>query len=1388
MKRKLLYGGSALLTGLAATGLWFQLNSAPEVVGKTQQLKEQMARTPVELLQMEIEAKRKRREAGYAKADKPNEYTRFHEAIRTKWGADAPGYEAGYAYAELQKAKKLRSKYGAQNVRSTPLEWVERGPANVPGRTRALLVLPDDPDKNTWLAGSVAGGIWKTTDAGQSWVSISPELSNMATTSLVSSAANPQVIYAGTGETFAGYNGVNGDGIFKSADGGLSWNQLASTANNDNFRNINRLVVNQGDPDVLLAVTSPSYWGNGGSASKIMKSIDGGASWRKVYEADADIEHIVAHPDDFTTQYASIKGKGVIKSIDMGESWAATGALTTTGRIELAIAPSNPNRLYALTVGKASGSGSDLFTSGDAGTSWELVTSLTGDTEYDYLGGQGWYDNTLAVNPFNDQEVYVAGVNMFRVKLGDAGTTEPGFIGVAEQNTESFLDFVNFGQDYFGGALAINESLASSEIATVEIRFGQGLAQKAHHFTVPANGGTNGDGGAGIPDSDYKYEGYVEVPFQVWDVTNNRQLMVSFRDQERDGKFNLKDPLQSDEQLLDNREYLYIHTKSYAETANAEIAVQGGQAKHQMYFMWPTLTEHASWDPANLPKSKLIIEYGEKEGRDRTVTVVADAYGTMDGPNGFSQRTNQTEVTGLHPDHHNIVMVPVNEVIKTFKIVVGNDGGVFVSNTGASPGINDGDWTFAGNGYNTTQLYGVDKMPGQDAYIGGTQDNGTWRSSASETASAATKYYRALGGDGFEVVWNYDDPNKMMGTVYYNAIYRSDDGGAKWSAANADITDNAAGSAPFITKLANHKSKPDVVFAVGQQGVWRTENFGESWTVSPISENWFQAGFASFLDVEVSQANPKVVWAGFGMMEGVANLHVSVDGGQTFSKTNNYNNVGVITGIYTHPTEDSTAYALFSFADYSKIIKTTDLGKTWKDISGFDGGAESTNGFPDVAVYSLLVLPHDPNIIWAGTEIGLVESTDGGKSWSLAKNGFPNVSVWDMKVVDDQVVIGTHARGIWTVTIPEMPAIMRSSTIRDVASAPTRDMILRLNLRSSYDSLEIFANDRLVAEMKNNAVAEDTVLRLNFRPEGEEVVDLMMIGYKKGVAYESSLYAYDPLVIGAPVESFATDFSEETNEFKGKDFSYQLASGFRNTAMHSKHFYEKDKDYTVQYTRPVIVAAQNAKIRYKDVAIVEKGWEGALFGEEAFKDYVVVEGSKDGINWTPLKDGYDASFNEDWLNASVVNKNADPSMFVSHEIDLHNTFSEGDTILVRFRLHSDAEGVAYGWVIDDVEIQSNEPLGFLESILAGKFTSEVYPNPIVRNATLHYFTPKAGNVYLQIYNLQGKVVHQRSLGHKNAGEHWYDFNLPEELISGQLLIVKLRDDSGNIHLTRILRK
>ena len=1036
----------------------------------------------------DLEAKAERKKAGQTKKfDEPDKYIEFHRDIRTRDGEEEMGYRTGYKMAEFNKMQQMSMLKGSKNI----LPWVERGPANVPGRTRGLIVDPDDATAKTWFAGSVGGGIWKTTDEGATWTKLTPEFPNLATTVLAMAPSNSSVIYAGTGEGFFGIGMVNGDGIFKSTNKGDTWVQLASTSGTDDFQNVNRIIVDPGNENILLACTNTGSLST--SSSGIYKSDNGGTSWRRVYDATAlgRVQQLIYHPSDFTVQYAAVFGKGVLKSTDSGETWQilSTG-LSPGGRVELAIAPTNPQRLFASAEGSLSGNRSDLYISDDGAVTWSLVKRFSGDA-YDFLGGQGWFDNTIAVDPFDDKKVYVGGVNIFRASIrAESGSLPASFLGLDEDNTSSIIELVNFGGAYYGGRLDVG-TIPAADFVSVEVRFGIGKTQKAHRFTVPPASGTNGDGGAGVPPGSYLYQDYVDVPFEVWDVTNNRQLMVSFRDQERDGKFDL----QSRNPDIDSkaREYIFIHSNVYSATPNTEIAKTGGHTYNQMYFFWPVLPTGGSWDEENLPESKLKISWGGLSVRFADYDVISDAYNQFANPgkNSYGQ-------SGFHPDQHNLMMIPVNAGLKTYKILVANDGGVFLSKISAEPGIANFDFIFKGQGYNTTQFYGADKRPGSNAYIGGSQDNGTWYSPVGSAAGKTTSYIAAIGGDGFEVVWHYKDPLKIIGGSQYNGFRRTINGGGSWTVARTGLTDFGSGNGPFVTKLANSKSNPDILYAVGSTGVWRSFNFGESWVSKPITENW---AFGSFSNVKVSVANYNIVWAG-GAMRSTGKIYVSKDNGHNFTPVNNFTDVplGRISGMGTHATEDSTAYVMFSFARAPKILRTTNLGQSWEDISGYGTGTTSTNGFPDVAVYNILVMPHNPDVIWAATEIGIVESVDNGGTWALANNGLPAVSVWELKVVDDQVVAATHGRGIWSVTIPEINRVPFIREFRRPNPSST-DVDLWVNMRELYDSVQVFVNKEKVKTYVLPALGTNNdVLQLPV----DGAYNCYVISWINGTAYKSA--------------------------------------------------------------------------------------------------------------------------------------------------------------------------------------------------------------------------------------------------------------------------------------------
>jgi photosystem II stability/assembly factor-like uncharacterized protein len=1297
------------------------------------------------------------------KFDIPQLFSEYHSMIRTREGDLKPAYKPNQKLNELRTAIR-RSEKLFRDKPQEKLDWIERGPGNVGGRTRGLMVDPYDETHKTWFAGSVAGGIWKTTDMGESWRNMTPFLPNLATTCLAYSQANPDIIYAGTGEGFMNLDAVNGDGIFKSTDHGETWNQLQSTVS---FQSINRIVVDPKNANLVLCcandmnisgVQDQRYFR--ARNSTIQRSTNGGLSWLQVYEAGENrIQQIVANPNDFNIQYATINGIGVIKSTNAGYTWFdAFEGLGEGSRFEMAIAPTNPDKLY-LSV--ENGSKSDFYISEDAGENWYFVNDTKRNNSW--LSSQGWYDNCIAVHPYDENTIFVGGVNIFKISMQSGMDSVYKILKINKTNIDSFMVFSDIGLPFSDGGIGTAEDLweekllDNDEYSTVEIRFGSNRKQKAHRLIMTS-------------ENEYRYVDFVDVPFDVQDLDNYRQLAISFVDINMNGKFDLLEG--------EYPEGILIHAVRY--NIDPDDSIKNNEKYKAAYVIAPLLKDGATWDPDNIPSSKIKIEWGKIYTKKRNTVAVTDGYGQFGNPNHNGI---------VHVDQHNITMIPVNEANGDYWILIGNDGGVAYS-------TNEGkNWIETDhNGYNTSQFYGCDKKPGANQYIGGTQDNGTWLSPNNVDAEALTQYKAVIGGDGFETVWHYRDIMKIIGTSQFNTIRRSTDGGISWHYIGSEITDGYGTGGPFVTKIAKSLTDPDLIFAVGKSGVWRSENFGNSWSLIPIPDSlWRSGGYYSNAQVDISIADPQVVWAGINMSS-KGKLQLSTDGGLSFAPVNNYDPVpmGRITGLETHPLDKNTAYALFSFAKAPKILKTTDLGQTWKDISGFDDDSVSKTGFPDVAVYSMVVMPYNTDIIWVGTEIGLFESTDNGESWHYTDNGLPPVAIWQMKIVDDQVVLATHGRGIWSVTLPELegykpPDVTLAPSLSALGESPCGKLALRTNIRSEYDSTKVFL--KLPVEDKYNEIMKfkdlnmsETDLMAPFDIDSQIVVSVYIASYKDDHEYKTGNYSVTLYPLDELVMNHYIDFKEVSANFGGWGFNIDSIPGFDTYALQSPHRYKNRTTIMSILLTPVIVADTLCNFKYNDIAIIEPGDSGTLYGDAYFYDYVVVEATRNGLDWIPLAPGYDARFDPDWLSVYYGQSTLSKDMFRAHEINLLDYFNKRDTILIRFRLYADAGANGWGWAIDNIDIQRNGYLDVNDYIKIHNefYIKRLFPVPFSDELNIEFFATASGYINLEVYNSRGDKINNLVDGRVSEGTHiikWQPINSSDA-------VYFIRMKKGNIVDTR----
>ncbi len=396
---------------------------------------------------------REAQEEGEAAADSPNEAARFRRLQLQDENGNIPidGLQKAREQVALmkdaqeQKAKALGKVNGMDVAGIDPGAWAWLGPGNIGGRIRSIVIDPTNPN-NMWV-GSVSGGIWRSSNAGSSWEPVNDFLPNLAVSTIVMDPTNSSVMYAATGESFAADlsvtegegitpEGLRGGGIFKSTDGGLTWNLLLATdpAKSVNcptagpscaWSYVNRLAISS-DGNTLLAATL-----NG-----IQRSTNGGVNWNAVASFAGDIQDIDFDPTDTNKAIAARPGAARY-STNGGQTWLTstfTPALNPimspgpSGRIEVAYAPSNPLIVYA-SVDQSNGvapnqTQGEIFQSTDGGQNYtRLNTSNPGNT---FLGGQGGYGNIIWVNPIDPNFVIVGGINLYRSTDGGTNWTPIG--------------------------------------------------------------------------------------------------------------------------------------------------------------------------------------------------------------------------------------------------------------------------------------------------------------------------------------------------------------------------------------------------------------------------------------------------------------------------------------------------------------------------------------------------------------------------------------------------------------------------------------------------------------------------------------------------------------------------------------------------------------------------------------------------------------------------------------------------------------------------------------------------------------------------------------------------------------------------------------------------
>ncbi len=364
----------------------------------------------------------------------------WFNAQRAFPGTDVP-QEKFQAAAEQVLAERAweTSQLGTS---SATLTWQPVGPYNIGGRVTALAAVPGGA---TVYLGSANGGVLKSVNAGVNWTPMTDRYSFFSIGALALHPSEPEVVYCGTGEANGSVDSYDGNGLWRTSDGGASWQSLGLATTG----RIAEVAIDPNNTDHLLVAAMGRQFSTGADRG-LYRSLDRGKTWTKTLFVNdstgvCDVVFNPQHPETvfaatwervrrYTYRRAFGPGCAVWRSIDGGASWTRLagglpGPSDNVGRIALAIAPSRPRTVYAQVItGAISGYvGQGLYRTTDGGATW--TKRDVGTTFRDSFGGFGWYFGELAVNPINPEELWTGG--QYLLKSSDGGVSYTNVTGAA---------------------------------------------------------------------------------------------------------------------------------------------------------------------------------------------------------------------------------------------------------------------------------------------------------------------------------------------------------------------------------------------------------------------------------------------------------------------------------------------------------------------------------------------------------------------------------------------------------------------------------------------------------------------------------------------------------------------------------------------------------------------------------------------------------------------------------------------------------------------------------------------------------------------------------------------------------------------------------------------
>ncbi|MCX7548451.1 T9SS type A sorting domain-containing protein [Xanthomarina sp. F1114] len=960
--------------------------------------------------------------------------------------------------AELQKEllEQREETMSAGRVPGDALDngWMERGPNNVGGRTRALMFDPNDPTDNTVIAGGVSGGLWKNTNISSPnsvWTRLDlPE--NFAVSSIAYDPNDTNTFYVGTGESYVGHTdgSINGDGLWKSTDGGDTWvNVFGGNTGVSYFVSASNITVNspagiagnyQSYPttnfgsEITTTITADFILANDSSGVPTEGCNSFGPS------AAGKIALIRRGQCAFVDKVKNAQNAGAIAAIVMnnvpGEPvpMGGTDATITIPSVMISMADGD-----TLEAAMASGvvNGSLNPSSGD-------FTALV-------VPGVQHINDVKVRNNGGVSEIYVAAADAL-YSSSNAATTIGGL-------SYGLYKSVDGGANWVDINLPLTEGGHRYCPNDLEI----GADGKIWMSTTPSK--LYGDGGGVIFSSTdgntftqaYAVNGALRTQIAVSATVPDKVYVLS----EVPGGVNIKKTTTGFQPV-----YL-VQNKPLPN--DADNAIPAGDFTRGQAF-YDLLLEV---DPTD---DEIVYAGG------------IDMFKSTNGANAWNQISKWSnnnnlanlDVPLVHADQHILAFGHSNPN----KIVIGNDGGVYYSPNG-------GTTTESRNtGYNTSQFYSLGVAPttafSGDYFAGGLQDNGT-QLMQNANPNGVDDAIEPYGGDGGYTFFDQDGTDRYFIRNYvYNAginlRYLAADGSL---GANVTINNENASNGSFINPQALD-SNLDILYSNYSSGanyvVKRYSGIKSSGTLSStnLTDELLAAPVTALTVSPYTTGTTKlIVGTRLGDILIVSNAN---NASPSWEGIDGNLLVGSVSDIEFGQSENDIFVTMHNYG-VNNVWYTSDGGATWEAKDG---------DLPDLPVKTILQNPLNLEEVLIGTELGVWYTnnfSDASPNWHSAFNGMSNVKVLDLDLRNDNMVYAaTHGRGVFSgMFTPDALSVEEVTLASDLSLYPTvSNGEITISSKSNLGELDLVIynlSGQLISKERLNLSANGKKqMSLNLRP------------------------------------------------------------------------------------------------------------------------------------------------------------------------------------------------------------------------------------------------------------------------------------------------------------------